>query len=295
MTNYETPGMRKAVAKQVLEDIDAAAVKIYDEGPRKHLGASLIGHSCDRYLWFVFRWAKRVVHAGRQYRLFNRGHREEERFTEWLRVAEFQVWTHDESKPKKPDGTYPQFRIVGANGHFGGSLDGIVKFPVRYDIDETHLLEYKTNGTGAAFTNLIKDGVAIEKPVHFDQMSVYGYKYGFQHSLYLNVCKNDDNIYPEVVKLDWNRGERLEKKAEIIIASRKAPPRISEHPSFSQCKYCDYSDVCHHGAPLSRSCRSCVHSQPIANAQWHCDLHSGTIPEDFIAKGCEHWRQIYPA
>ena len=27
------------------------------EAPRAHLGASLLGHPCDRYLWLMFRWA----------------------------------------------------------------------------------------------------------------------------------------------------------------------------------------------------------------------------------------------
>lgn len=292
-TNYDLPGMRKAVAKQVLEDIDAAAIKLYDDGPRNHLGASLIGHKCNRYLWFVFRWVKHTVHTGRMYRLFNRGHKEEDRFVEWLRVAGFEVWTHDESKPRKPDGTFPQFRISGCKGHFGGSLDGVVKFPPRYDIPEPHLLEFKTNATGKGFTDLITSGVELAKPQHFDQQSVYGAKYGFANALYMNVCKNDDNIHVQVVKLDLERGKYLEKKAEGIIEAQEAPERISEHASFFECKYCDFSEVCHHGAKLDRNCRSCRFAKPDNDARWYCDSHKGQIPEDFIKTGCGNWTEIY--
>ncbi|WBF76730.1 hypothetical protein PSV3_00028 [Septimatrevirus PSV31] len=42
----------------------------------------------------------------------------------------------------KADGLeFPQYRISGVMGHFGGSLDGIARLPERYGIDEPVLLE----------------------------------------------------------------------------------------------------------------------------------------------------------
>ena len=43
------------------DSMHTTARKIYEwyeskkEGHREHLGASLIGHHCDRYLWLTFR------------------------------------------------------------------------------------------------------------------------------------------------------------------------------------------------------------------------------------------------
>ena len=48
-----------------------------EEAPRPHLGASLLGHPCERWLWLSFRWAVRERFSGRMLRLFNRGQREE--------------------------------------------------------------------------------------------------------------------------------------------------------------------------------------------------------------------------
>ena len=75
-----SPGVSAALAKRILEDIDEYCVRTYDGGHRWHLGASLIGRECKRYLWYVFRWCLHEKTTGRQQRLFNRGHREEERF-----------------------------------------------------------------------------------------------------------------------------------------------------------------------------------------------------------------------
>lgn len=48
--------------------------------PQKHrpyLGMSQIGHECERYLWYCFRWAFLEEITPRLNRLFERGHREE--------------------------------------------------------------------------------------------------------------------------------------------------------------------------------------------------------------------------
>lgn len=95
-----TPGIISIVQKKLMEEIDEWCVKTFDGGHRSHLGASLIGHECSRYLWGIFRWLKREDTDGRKQRLFNRGHREEERFVQYLEGIGCQVWFEDrESNP----------------------------------------------------------------------------------------------------------------------------------------------------------------------------------------------------
>ena len=45
--------------------------------PRGHLGCSLLGHPCERWLWLSFRWAVKEKFQGRILRLFRRGNNEE--------------------------------------------------------------------------------------------------------------------------------------------------------------------------------------------------------------------------
>lgn len=54
---------------------------------RNHLGGSMIGRKCERQLWYNFRWAASSNFDGRMLRLFNRGHLEEHRFIQYLRLA----------------------------------------------------------------------------------------------------------------------------------------------------------------------------------------------------------------
>ena len=290
--SLDAPGVAKALAKRILEEIDEYCVRTYDGGHRSHLGASLIGRECKRYLWYVFRWCLHEKTTGRQQRLFNRGHREEARFIEWLEGIGFKVWFENRDEAPNEKGEYPQYRISDVMGHFGGSLDGIAILPERYGIAEPVLLEFKTNGTGAGFNKLADDGMPIAKPEHFAQTSTYGKKYNFRYCVYLNINKNDDSLHIEVVKLNHNLGEQMIMKAEQIIMSQTAPARLSDNPTFHKCGYCHMKEVCHKGAVVEVNCRSCAFARPVENAEWFCEVHNGNIPKDFIAKACPSYKAI---
>lgn len=290
--SLDAPGVAKALAKRILEEIDEYCVRTYDGGHRSHLGASLIGRECKRYLWYVFRWCLHEKTTGRQQRLFNRGHREEARFIEWLEGIGFKVWFENRDEGPNEKGEFPQYRISDVMGHFGGSLDGIAVLPDRYGIAEPVLLEFKTNGTGAGFNKLADDGMPIAKPEHFAQTSTYGKKYNFRYCVYLNINKNDDSLHIEVVKLNHNLGEQMIMKAEQIIMSQTAPARLSDNPTFRKCGYCHMKEVCHKGAVVEVNCRSCAFARPVENAEWFCEVHNGNIPKDFIAKACPSYKAI---
>lgn len=286
--DLNSPGIAKMLSKQILDNIDEYCADAYDDGHRNHLGASLIGDDCSRKLWYVFRWVHHTRHSGRQQRLFNRGHREEARFIEWLEGIGCKVWFEDENGK--------QFRISDCKGHFGGSLDAIILLPPEYGIEEPLLGEFKTNGTGAGFNKLGSHGMPIAKPQHFSQTSVYGYKgvqgTKFEWVLYLNINKNDDSIHCELVKLNHKLGEQVIQKAERIIFSDKAPARLSDNPTYLACTWCDIKDVCHKGASPELNCRSCKYASPVEDAQWFCSVHNSIIPGEHIPKGCPQYKAI---
>ena len=284
------PGEQKLLAAKIKDDIDAYTAAIYDDGHRKHLGGSMIGDECSRKLWYSFRWCltpdfvntKGEDHKGRLMRLFNRGHKEEDRFVEWLRGMGFEV---EEVDPE----TGKQFRISDVNGHFGGSLDGRVKLPAQYGNLPMMLLEFKTS-SDRYFTKLVQNGVKVEKPVHFVQMSTYGEKYTLKYALYMAVNKNTDEIYVEVVELDWEVGRRSIIKAGQIIGAQTPPPKLSENSAYFSCKFCDFASICHGQASYEKSCRSCKFASAVEDKQWRCE-HFGVIPDEFIAKGCDSWQE----
>lgn len=281
----DTPGALRQIAVALKSEVDALCIRLYDDGPRTHLGASIIGHQCRRFLWYEFRWVKHVKLDGRKYRIFNRGHREEAVLISYLRGIGATVWEFAEDQK--------QFRISGSDGHFGGSLDGVIVLPPKFGINEPLLLEFKTSNE-SRFKQLRKDGMPITKPMHFAQTSTYGYNYGFKYLLYVMVNKNDDDLEFVLIKLDWNLGRAMMDKADEIIRMHAPPPRLSENPQLAACKSCEYNPVCHQGGASDKNCRSCVYAFPAPNKQWACSQASGNniIPIEVIRTGCGNWKPI---
>jgi len=231
--------------------------------PRAHLGASVIGRSCERWLWYDFRWVQRNdSFAGDLYRLWDRGKREEPVFAEELRQAG--ITFHDVN----PE-TGRQFSFSDWGGHFAGSMDGAGKgFPEAPE--DWHVVEFKTHNA-ASFRDLVKHGVAHEKPDHVAQMQCYMGWSGMDSAFYLAVNKNTDELYAERVAFDEKAFHRLRRKAKSIIFSPEPPPKLHENPENWECAYCRYHDLCHGDAPPERNCRTCRHAAPLENGEWGCD------------------------
>lgn len=281
------PGKRAELARVIKQDIDDYCVEAYDDGHRNHLGASLIGNDCRRYLWNVFRWLSHEKFSGRMLRLFQRGHLEEARFEEYLRGIGCEVVAFQPDAEGNQNKGEQQYRIKAVHGHFGGSLDGQLIFPARYQVPFGMLGEYKTKGTGRGFQQLMKNGVKLEAPQHYAQMSMYGRAYGYKYGLYMCVCKNDDDLHVEIAELDWRLGEELERKAFDIITAQTPPDKIAQTPAFKTCKMCHFSDICFKGGTVEKSCRSCVNASAVDDGKWHCSVFNDVIPSDFIKQGCD--------
>lgn len=273
----------------VLAAINAALERSQEDGMRQHLGASVIGRECDREIWYSFRWATKIRFPGRQLRLFNRGHREEERFVGWLRAAGIIVHEIDPATGK-------QWRISAVNGHFGGSLDGIARNVPGVEqygltMDQEILLEFKTHGD-KSFTKLVAEGVRKSKPEHFTQMQTYMHKRGLKLALYLAINKNTDEIHAEFVEYLPGQGEIAIERATHIIPLEHPPRRISEDPSWFKCRFCDHKKICHFREPPQRNCRTCIFSKPVEGGQWHCSKWNDVIPYEHQKIGCREYTAL---
>lgn len=249
---------RGLLAKLVPLAGDAYSTK--EDDWRDHLGASLIGRDCARELWYSFHWATLKKFDGRMLRLFNRGHLEEPRMVALLEMIGCTVWQlTSEGK---------QFRITGHKGHFGGSLDSVVRgIP---DLpDEPILGEFKTHGD-KSFTKVKEDGVQAVKWEHFIQMQTYMGKYDLNWALYAAVNKNTDELHMELVKFDAVQYKRYLDRSAMVIDAKEPPPRIGDSPGFFKCKFCDQSKVCHLEDLPAVNCRTCLHSVIEDEGKWRC-------------------------
>jgi len=193
-----------------------------------------------------------------------------------------------------------QWRILDVDGHFGGSLDGLAdaSFDIECSISlntipagEEFLTEFKTHNY-KSFSKLTMEGVRKTKPEHYSQMNTYMKQRGLRHALYVAVNKNDDDLYMEVIRLDENDANQKLDRARMIVHSKQPPNRISNSPTWFNCKYCNYTDICHFGTPPMKNCRTCTRSTPVADGQWHCSQWNAIIPSDAMLAGCDNWIAI---
>jgi len=263
---------------------DTLADRIYkalesaSEPSRGHLGASQIGHHCDRYLWLSFRWACPEQFQGRILRLFRRGHNEEAGVISDLRAAGCEVMD--------ADGTGRQYGF--RDGHFAGSIDGMVLAGIPEAPTKPHVLEAKTHSL-KSFNDVVAKGVKASKPMHYAQMQTYMARMSVDRALYFAVCKDDDRIYTERVRFDKEEAERLSDRAQRIIASDRMPEPISADPTWYQCKFCAAADLCHgHKRLPDINCRTCAHFTAERDGSATCARWQSVIPDmDAQRAGCE--------
>lgn len=240
--------------------------------PRPHLGCSMVGHHCERWIWLSFRWAVREKFPGRILRLFRRGHDEEKTIYDDLQAAGVKVFGAQ--------------TLVDFGGHVSGSTDGEVE-GVPGGGNKRHLLECKTHAK-KSFDDLAKNGVEKSKPQHWAQMQVYMRGRGLDRALYYAICKNDDRIYTERIRYDEDAADTLIKRGHRLALAERMPDPISTDPSWYLCKFCAAHEFCHK-TKMTReiNCRTCAHVTPERDGTWSCARWDGkNIPYDFQLTGC---------
>lgn len=253
--------------------IDAAHER-RDEKPRPHMGASILGHACDRWIWLSFRWAVRQKFPGRVLRLFRRGNLEERTFMNDLEGIGV-VFSKAQA-------------YVNFGSHVSGSADAIIESGVPLAEKTRHVAEFKTHNK-KSFDLLEREGVEKSKPEHWAQMQIYMAGLNIDRALYVAVCKDDDRLYTERVKYDEKAAQKLIERGKRLALSDRMPEPISADPSWYQCKFCPAHDLCH-GSKLTKevNCRTCAHSTAQEGSTWRCERYaSDGIPFDHQITGCK--------
>lgn len=246
-------------AEQISSEIDSLWVEMARD-QRDYIGASEIGHVCERYLWLKFhRFVWPESFEPRMLRLFNRGHREEYQFESQLKAIGFKIIDTC------------QGQRGFAHGFFAGHWDGQVERDgLKYTV------EYKTH-SDKSFKMLVLDGVKESKPQHYAQMCTYAKEQGSDGMIYMAVNKNDDDLHIEVLPRDDAQAQRNAERAERIGSSFQPPAKIAKSVTDYRCKFCNAKKVCHGIGAMRVDCRNCAHIDK-ANGKFTCELGKDLTP-----------------
>ena len=258
--------MTKLPKKSLKTKLDAIVRESY---PRPHLGGSVIGHPCRRYILYHFRWAYKNKIESKLHRIFRIGDAIEAIIIEELEQLGIDIF-------------YGQKQVGGYKNHGGGSIDG------QCFINDIETLFEAKSMNHTNFLDLQRKKCQASKPQYYNQCQIYMGKLELEQTLFIAMDKNTSEIYVEIIKFDEYTYEMLLAKEEEAIDAIHINhfPRISENPSWYQCKFCDAKDVCHQGIKPEQNCRTCNNVEIRDGGVWWCTYHDHLLTAQEQEDGC---------
>jgi PD-(D/E)XK nuclease superfamily len=274
------------------EPLNTTAAAIYalhekrtnDEDPRGYLGWSSIGETCPRKLWLSFHWVEKDIFSGRVARLFNSGHREEDRVLQELRDIGCTVFDRDDNGH--------QYACENVGGHLRGHLDAVV-LGLPEGPQTPTLVDVKTIKS-KLFDSLLKQGMQKQYPKYWAQAHGYMGEFNLTRAMFIFVCKDDDRIHCERFAYEPEVHAHYVERARQIIESPEPPPRIHNDPAWHECRFCQFHPHCHEKAVPLENCRTCAHSTPhfSGDASWVCEKYDTNLTFEHQRLACPSHRFI---
>lgn len=243
------------------------------ESSRDNAGmpSSYMGHECDRFHWYAFRWAAHAApKPGKLLRLFRTGQIEEERILEDLRNIGCEV---TEGNPA----TGKQWKFWLCGGHVVVKPDGMV-LGLPDSKDHWHTIELKT-ANNKNFNAIVKHGLRKAKYDHYIQCQLQMHASGCSRCLYIIKNKDTEELHGIRFHHDREFCETVLARARKIIETDWAPPKLHDDPDKKgawQCRFCDFRGVCHEQAWARVNCRTCIHAKVGPAGKWLCGKHGDT-------------------
>ena len=206
---------------------------------RQYLGASLIGEPCLRRIQYSYQATEAKPHSGKTLRIFKAGHVFEEMSADELRLAGFDLRTHDKNGE--------QFGFEVAGGKIAGHIDGVLcGGPVAMAYPA--LWEHKALGP-KSWNEVVKKGITVAKPVYAAQIAFYQAYMDLTEAPALFTARNRDTqeLYHEAVPFDAALAQCMSDRALQILEATKAGellPRVAENPSYFRCRWCEFAKRC---------------------------------------------------
>lgn len=277
---------------QTMAAVDAAIEAAQDTDHRPYLGMSGLGKSCARSIWYSFRWAAVRKISAKGIKAIQDGFAGEDLMAERLRmVPGIKLHTVNPS-------TGQQFGFVSNGGHVKGHMDGAV-LGVLEAPKTWHVWEHKqVNET--KFRALQKqvsevgEKSALEKwdATYFAQAQLYMGNSGMTRH-FLTVATPGGREFVSVrTEYQADKFEALVEKAQRVIDAPTPPERIGD-ATWYECKFCDFSSICHGTDAPAVNCRTCAHSTPEKSGYWSCARNrDNEVPVSFQREGCDGHRYL---
>lgn len=219
----------------IASDIMNAIAKQPREPARNYIGASIIGHECERAIYYSYHNAPSIDFAPRTKITFDVGKRLETLILDYLDLAQYTII--------RPDGNNKNlFCFDVANGQFQGHLDGFLVIDGR-----NYVLEIKT-ANNARFQIFKNKGIRAFSETYYAQVQAYMGMTNTDRAIMVVMNKDNQEIESEWVDFDDAYYAKLRHRANRIVDASEPPPKINSSPLFHVCARCQFRETCFFGA-----------------------------------------------
>lgn len=282
---------------ETLADVCQEIVKRNPPSARTYLQCNNLGADCERQSWYRWRDVMTEYFSAGTLCTFGSGFKDEELMADRLRMLPYL-----KLETNHADGR--QYEVSDFAGHVLGHLDGCIT-GIKAAPKTMHVWEHKSvNPTKFRKLKKLKDELgqklALESwdSVYYGQAQLYmGLTRLPRHYLTVTTPGGRDMT---TCRTNYDAGafKALREKALRILTAEEAPPRISKKPDYYQCKWCNFSELCHGEAMAKVHCRTCAHSTPVLekksgvpgkaapNGAWRCEFHGESLPHKKQKEGC---------
>ena len=226
---------------KISEEIDYCIEKNAIKEPRNYIGASSIGKTCERAIWYEYQATESLPLTAQEERIMETGRRLEGMVVDYFRQSGYPVITAHEDNDNL-------LVVDECNPCFKGHMDGIIQYDTFTECDKSAVLEVKT-ANDDRYSKYAKDkeGVKSWSPIYYAQIQSYMGMSELSKCLFVVLNKNNGDWRMEWVDFDPEVYQSLQNKAKRIAESEDPPGRISDVPWYYMCKICRYNKVCHYG------------------------------------------------
>lgn len=210
--------------------IDNYLRSLKPDAHRNYIGASGIGSSCLRKIWYQFNGEKEESFTPHIKRIFLTGKVMESMVLNLLVESGIEVQIPDESNNF--------FKCQDKElSYFQGNYDALLLSPKR-------ILEVKT-AKNSSFSTVVKNGIYKWDQRYYGQLQSYMGMTGIHSSCILVINKDNSELYDEIVDFKLSYYELLKAKAKIIYESKEPLSRVNNSPAWWECKICQFKEKCH--------------------------------------------------
>jgi len=218
------------------------AVRAASEPPRRYLGASSIGHSCERFVWYGIQGAPCEPMSAQGVYAVTDGHRTEDLIAERLRlVPGVTLETVD------ANGNQYGFEDGLFKGHCDGFIIGLLQAPKTPHIWEHKACNEKKFAKFESIRSKAGEKATLQQWdfTYYVQAQVYMHYFGMTRHYLTVSTPGGRQITSARTNYDKGFAEAQVAKAMRLLQAKEPPPRVSENPTWFECKWCKYKGICH--------------------------------------------------